>query len=174
MASYFIGSNGPSSGFGGGGNFVSQLGQIGPVWRDTMLDGMNTAARMQNFEAFQAVQPDKVQATGSNYALQALNNQYNMQEQALNLNAQRAEMVAADARRARDAALNMGMNTDQLSYGAPTTNIAPPAAQPTVPAYAGAYAQTAPQLYNPYAFAPAPAAGPSGIPYPAWSEYTGG
>lgn len=167
MASYFIGSNNTSSGFGGGGNFFAQLGQIGPAWQNTMLQGLNTQNAFNEFQNKQIVDPYRVNAAASSYAVQGLQNLYNANELNNDIQAQRIQNDVGS----RDAALqqyrNMGYNPDQIQYGQNLVRQAPTQAQPVQAAQTGGYAATSPQLgaIRPQAL-PRPPQG-----YASWQEW---
>ncbi len=120
MAGYFIGMNSPSMGFGSGGNFFSQLGQIGPAWQNTML--------LQNlFDSRDAQQALNAQAA----QIFTANMQDNLRSYQ-NTGQNGKEFVFGE---------------DQaLSATQPKALQVPSQAQPTLPALYGGYAATAPQI----------------------------
>jgi hypothetical protein len=154
MASYYIGMNSPSMGFGSGGNFFSQLGQIGPAWQNTMLQGLNTQNAFNEFQNKQIVDPYKVNAIASAYGLQGLQNLYDSRDAQQALNAQAAQMFTANMQDNLRSYQNTGQNGKEFGVGGeqnvsapqPTSLTAPLNAQPTLPALYGGYAATAPQV----------------------------
>lgn len=156
MASYFIGTNSPSMGFGSGGNVFSQLGQIGPAWQNTMLQGLNTQNAFNEFHNKQLVDPYKVNAIASAYGLQGLQNLYDSRNMDAELNAQAVRLQNADIQDNHRAYQNTGQNgrefgvggEQNVSFTQPNPLTAPLQAQPTMPAQTGGYAATAPQVTN--------------------------
>ena len=156
MASYFIGTNSPSMGFGSGGNVFSQLGQIGPAWQNTMLQGLNTQNAFNEFQNKQLVDPYKVNAIASAYGLQGLQNLYDSRNMDAELNAQAVRLQNADMQDNHRTYQNTGQNgrefgvrgEQNVSFTQPNPLTAPLQAQPTMPAQTGGYAATAPQVTN--------------------------
>ena len=156
MASYFIGTNSPSMGFGSGGNVFSQLGQIGPAWQNTMLQGLNTQNAFNEFQNKQLVDPYKVNAIASAYDLQGLQNLYDSRSMKTALDAQAVRLQNADMQDNHSAYQNTGQNgrefgvggEQNVSFTQPTSLTAPLHAQPTTPAQTGGYAATNPQVTN--------------------------
>lgn len=156
MASYFIGTNSPSMGFGSGGNVFSQLGQIGPAWQNTMLQGLNTQNAFNEFQNKQLVDPYKVNAIASAYGLQGLQNLYDSRNMDAELNAQAVRLQNADMQDNHRAYQNTGQNGREFGVGGEQNVLfaqsnpltAPLQAQPTMPARTGGYAATAPQVTN--------------------------
>lgn len=156
MASYFIGTNSPSMGFGSGGNVFSQLGQIGPAWQNTMLQGLNTQNAFNEFQNKQLVDPYKVNAIASAYGLQGLQNAFDSNQTQQALNVLEARLRTADMDNNLRAYHNTGQNGKEFGIGGeqnvsvtqPNPLTAPIHAQPTTPAQTGGYAATAPQVTN--------------------------
>lgn len=156
MASYFIGMNSPSMGFGSGGNVFSQLGQIGPAWQNTMLQGLNTQNAFNEFQNKQLVDPYKVNAIASAYGLQGLQNAFDSNQTQQALNVLEARLRTADMDNNLRTYRNTGQNGKEFGVGGeqnvsvtqPNPLNAPPEAQPTMPAQTGGYAATAPQVNN--------------------------
>ena len=154
MASYYIGMNSPSMGFGSGGNFFSQLGQIGPAWQNTMLQGLNTQNAFNEFQNKQIVDPYKVNAIASAYGLQGLQNLFDSRDAQQALNAQAAQIFTANMQDNLRSYQNTGQNGKEFVFGEdqalsatqPKALQVPSQAQPTLPALYGGYAATAPQV----------------------------
>lgn len=145
MASYFIGSNSPSSGFGGSGNFMTQLGEIGPVWQQTALQGLNTQNAFNTYADQQEVAPYQVQAIASNYGLQALQNTNDAELEAARQRDMYRRMSYGNTDVAAAQAANRGYSPN---VGTHITALAPTQGQPTTPAVSGAFAATNPSLRN--------------------------
>lgn len=156
MASYFIGMNSPSMGFGSGGNVFSQLGQIGPAWQNTMLQGLNTQNAFNEFQNKQLVDPYKVNAIASAYGLQGLQNAFDSNQTQQALNVLEARLRTADMDNNLRSYHNTGQNgrgfgvggEQNVSFTQPNPLTAPLQAQPTTPAQTGGYAATNPQVTN--------------------------
>lgn len=156
MASYFIGTNSPSMGFGSGGNVFSQLGQIGPAWQNTMLQGLNTQNAFNEFQNKQLVDPYKVNAIASAYGLQGLQNAFDSNQTQQALNVLEARLRTADMDNNLRSYHNTGQNgrefgvgvEQNVSFTQPNPLTAPLQAQPTTPAQTGGYAATNPQVTN--------------------------
>lgn len=165
MARFFIGSNNTSSGFGGGGNFMSQLGSIGPAWQNTMLQGLATQNAFNEFQNKQLIDPYKVNAAASAYGTQGLQNLYASEEAAANLRAMEYMRNNGNMNNALQMQNNNGMNQGHIQYGQNLVQQAPQQAQPSQPAMVGGYAATAPSV-SPQRNAP-----PAG--YASWQEFYG-
>lgn len=148
MASYFIGTNNTNGGFGGSGNFFAQLGELGPAWQRTMLQGLNTQHAFNEFQNQQIIDPYRVNAAASAYGTQGLQNLYASMEQDLLNNALLRDMNTGNAAMAQQQHRNMGYNPDQIQYGHNLVRQAPAAAQPMQPANTGGYAATAPTAHS--------------------------
>lgn len=159
---YFIGSNNIASGFGGGGNFLSQLGSIGPAWQNTMLQGLSTQNVFNEFQNKQLIDPYKVNAVASAYGTQGLQNLYASEDAAANLRAMEYMRNNGSMNNAQQMQQNLGQNPSQIQYGQNLVRQAPQQAQPTQPVTLGGYAATAPSL-------PQQAQPPAG--YASWQEY---
>lgn len=155
---YFIGGG---SGAGFGGNTFTDIGNLGPAWEQTMLKGLNTQQRFNDFQNQQLIEPYKVQATASAWGTQALQNDYQSQQLADEARVysmlQQTAMNEQNAQRLRQ----LGGNPDKISYMPGAAASAPNGATPVKPAMTGSYASTSPQLtqagtpFNPYG-APSP------------------
>ena len=156
MASYFIGMNSPSMGFGSGGNVFSQLGQIGPAWQNTALQGLNTQNAFNEFQNKQLVDPYKVNAIASAYGLQGLQNAFDSTNAQYALNVLEAQLHTADMDNNLRSYQNTGQNGKEFGVGGeqnvsvtqPTPLTAPLRAQPNTTAQTGGYAATNPQVTN--------------------------
>lgn len=147
--SYFMGLNGV--GFGGADNFMQQVGSLGPAWRNSLMDGMNMMNNIYAYQNQRMVEPYQVQAVASQYGNAALQNQLNTQMTENQLAGLLYRMQYGDLEKARQAAMNEGMNLGE--YIAPKQEATysmqplPNAAQPSEPAMTGGYAATAPNAF---------------------------
>lgn len=144
MASYFIGSSNTGSGFGGSGNLFAQLGEIGPVWQNTMLQGMNTQNAVNEFQYKQMLDPLRVAAAGNAYQAQELQNLYAARDANELLQAMANAKALGAVAPAQQMQQNYGYNYGQVDYTDNLVQQAPMQARPTQPAATGNYAATAP------------------------------
>lgn len=140
---YFIGGIGDT--FGQGGNFMSQLGQLGPAWQRTQEQALKYQGQLRNFMDNEEIRPDNIWAINEQNrqaALQAYQQAYqtNIDNKALidrNLTA-----TTIDVARNLDHA-NQRSN-DTLLNNVPNRQT-PVQAKPSQSAATGAYSSTAPQ-----------------------------
>lgn len=144
MASYFIGMNRPASGFGSGGNFVAQLGQIGPAWQRSFLNGLNVQNAYDDFEMQQMVNPYRAQAAASQFGRTAMQNTLESQMLQDQMTAYNQMQQVGSVPNSTAFWRELGYNPDSVTTGATLAKVAPTQAQPNQSAMTGGYASTAP------------------------------